>query len=27
VLPNPDGKLPAGLRCKVRFSDSGSTAP
>ena len=28
VLPNPDGQLPAGLRCKVRFSESvPATAP
>jgi RND family efflux transporter MFP subunit len=27
VLPNPDGKLPAGLRCKVRFSESDGPTP
>jgi len=27
VLPNPDGKLPAGLRCKVRFDDVATTTP
>ena len=27
VLPNPDGELPAGLRCKVGFSESAALAP
>ena len=27
VLPNPDGALPAGLRCKVRFSDIAAATP
>lgn len=27
VLPNPDGKLPAGLRCKVDFAASAEPAP
>lgn len=27
VLANPDGELPAGLRCKVRFSDSAAAPP
>lgn len=28
VLPNPDGQLPAGLRCKVRFAENAAaTAP